>query len=537
MKIYVNNEEYLLASGWSIGDKLGNPAPSYFTVLVRDSQETPKSGDVVSVIGDNNEALFFGLIAIPTSVGYSSPYQSKVYELKCTNANTITKRRLANVSYRNKTISEIVNSLYDTYIAPENISLGEVTDLAVPFFEVYNCKNMNLMSVMNELVGYINGAWRITNDRTFEFISFDDFPKVALPVTMDNAPFGNLKVSDNSNEVRTTQIIDGAFLTTDPQTEEYTVTEDWTGFSTVFPITQQPAIFINGVSVSADEIGVRGIDDSPTILFYWSYESRDVEVNPSYTGSTTISVGDTITITYVGKVAIRYEVSNQSKIDELAERTGLSGIIDNLYYDRTIVTRQDAFNKAEALLSLYDERRTTITCSTDIHTIEKAGYSLADTELYKQWSFNMPEIDLVGDYVIIERTVTPFRLNEDESVIIKLTFADRDFAQGYGLIISRIAQDITKLSVRAEETIIQDINIEERLELVEELDIGETMPLWVAEAMENGQIAQPLGTIMPNLVTGMGSEWRNRWTVHVTDTDTGVICSPYLGEDQYLCVL
>ena len=78
---------------------------------------------------------------------------------------------------------------------------------------------------------------------------------------------------------------------------------------------------------------------------------------------------------------------------------------------------------------------------------------------------------------------------------------------------------------------------EERLELVEELDIGETMPLWVAEAMENGQIAQPLGTIMPNLVTGGGDAWRTRWPVFVTVNDTGEICTPYLGEDQYLCVL
>ena len=63
------------------------------------------------------------------------------------------------------------------------------------------------------------------------------------------------------------------------------------------------------------------------------------------------------------------------------------------------------------------------------------------------------------------------------------------------------------------------------------------MPLWVAEAMENGQIAQPLGTIMPNLVTGGGDAWRTRWPVFVTINDTGEICSPYLGDDQYVCVL
>lgn len=537
MRFYVNNEEYTLASGWSISDKLGNPAPSYFTVLVGALQETPKSGDVVSLFDDEDNALFFGLVAIPTSVGYSSPYQSRIYELKCTNANTIAKRRIANVSYSNKTIAEIVNNLYSLYIAPENITKGDITTLAVPFFEVYNCKNMNLMSVLNELVGYINGAWRITNEKVFEFIDFDEFPHASQTVDMDNAPFENLKISDNSNEVRTTQIIDGAYLTTDAQTEDFEVTEDWNGFTTVFPIIQKPSISINGTPVPDAEIGTRGIDEGDTsILFYWAYESRDVSVNHQYSGSTTIAVGDTVEITYVGIAPIRYEVSNTPKIDELAQRTGLSGIIENLYFDRTIVTRQDALNKAEALLDLYDERRTTIKCVTDIHVLEDAGFNLSDTELYRQWTFDMPELDLQGEYVIVERTVVPFRLNDDDSIRIQLTFADRDFAQGYGLLISRISQDVTKLSVRAEETVIQDVYLDESLGLSEVFETGETMPLWVALAMENGQIAQPLGTIMPNLVHG-GSNWRDRWTVFATTTDTGVICSPYVGEDQYACVL
>ena len=537
MTFYVNNEEYLLASGWNIGDKIGNPAPSYFTVLVQEGQETPKSGDVVSLIGDNSEALFFGIIAIPTSVGFSSPDQSKIYELKCTNANTIAKRRIANVSYSNKTIAEIVNNLYTLYLAPENVTKGDITTLTVPFFEVYNCKNMNLMSVLNELVGYLNGAWRITNEKVFEFIDFSEFPHASQAVNADNAPFENLKISDNSNDVRTTQIVDGAYLTTDPQTESTVVTEDWYGFETQFPIIQQPSMKINGTDVPDSEIGVRGIDDAaPNILFYWSNESTQISVNRYYSGSTSLNEGDTVTIIYVGIVPIRYEVSNTSKIDELAQRTGLSGIIENLYFDKTIVTRQDALNKANALLDLYDERRTTITCTTDIHTLEDAGFLLSDTELYKEWTFNIPTLDLVGEYVVVERTVYPFRLNDDESVKIKLTFADRDFAQGYGMIISRISQDITKLSVRAEETVIQDVYINEVLGLSEVLETGETMPLWVANSLENGQIAQPLGTIMPNLVTG-GNDWRDRWTVFATDTDTGVVCSPYLGADQYACVL
>lgn len=520
MKCYVNNVEYKLATGWSIGDKLGNPAPSTFVVCADNGQEAPKSGDVVTIVSDNENIIFYGLVAIPTSVPFSSPYQERIYSLKCTNANTILKRRVANISYANKSLEEIIEGLYGLYIQSENIGLVPLSGLDLPFFEVYNCKNMNLMSVMNELAGFANGAWRVNNEKTFEFIRYEDFPKVAQQVSINNAPFSDLKISDNASDMRTVQIIDGASITTDLQTEEYTVTEEWTGFSTIFPIVKQPSIYINNVEVSPDEIGVRGMQESETVRFFWGYDSNEVLLNPYYEGSTQVSVGDIIKIEYIGQTPIRYQITNDEKIEELAQRTGLSGIIDNVYTDPTIVTKQDAKTKAETLLSLYDERKTTVTAKTSIDKLIEAGYTLNDTELYREWKFNLPELGIVGDFVVAERYLSPFVLNDDESVMISLVLVDRDFAQGYGTMFSKLYNDITKLSVRADEVIIYDYPMEERLVLNEEVITDSAIPLWVSGTpMENGQIAQPLGTIMPNLVHGGGSSIWTPFTIYCASGD------------------
>ena len=537
MRALINGTEYKATSGWNIAGKVGNPTSSTLTVLV-ENQPVPQSGDVIDFINDRNEPIFFGILGIPKSPAYSSPYEPRLYNLNCTNGNAITQRRLANVSYRNKTITEVVEDLFARYIAGEGITKGIISQIDTPTFEVYNCKNMNLMEVLDELAGFIGGVWQITNDRVFNFVKYDDFPHCSQVVTLDNAPFGALQRTDNAKDLRTNQIIDGAYLTTDPQTEEYTVTADWTGFSTVFNIVQSPSLTVNGVDVPSSAIGLRGVDNSdPAVLFLWAYNSKEITINDNYTGSITLNVGDTVGITYVGIVPVRYEVRNTTKVDEIAQKTGLSGIIDNLYTDNTIVTRQDAINKANSLLEQYGEQKNIIKCVTDSHVLADAGFLGSDIDLYTQWTFDIPELDMVGEYMLTEITLQPLRLDDDDSMRISLTFMDRDFVQSYGETISKLYFDLTKLSVRADEIIIQDVYLEERLELVEELEIGETMPLWVAEAMENGQIAQPLGTIMPNLVTGGGDAWRTRWPVFVTVNDTGEICTPYLGEDQYLCVL
>ena len=357
-----------------------------------------------------------------------------------------------------------------------------------------------------------------------------------MPVTLDNASFGELQWSEDGKDLRTNQIIDGAFITTDPQTETYIVTEDWTGFNTVFPIIQQPYIWINGDEVPQNEIGVLGLESSTDILFYWSYNSTQVTKNPAYQGEMSVAVGDEVEIVYIGQTPIRYEVVNTEKVDEIAQKTGLSGYIDNVVNDPTITTRQDAVNKANALLLQYGEAQNSLTCVTDIHTLLSAGFLASDIDLYKQWYFDIPELDIVGDFVITERTIEPLRYNEDGSIMVRLKFSDRNFIQSYGEIISQIYQDFTKLSVRADEIIIYDQNVYEELTLDEDIYSGQIIPLWVAPSLLNGQIALPLGTIMPNLVSG-GEDWRSRWTIFAGTDDTGVVCTPYLGEEQYLCTL
>lgn len=510
MKIKINGNEYLGGlSNWKISEKIGNPTSSTINIEVQAGDVPPQAGDVIQILEDDDTPIFFGLIGIPKTPKYTSFFQPKIYNLNCSNGNSVLSRRIANYSFANKTITEIVQTLYDTYIASEGITLGTISQIDTPVFEIYNCKNMNLLSVLNELAGYINGAWQITDDKVFNFVKIDDFPRCSQVIDKDNASITNLQMSDSDRDLRTNQIIDGAYLTTDLQTEYATVTDNWQGFFTAFAVVSQPRIWVNNVEVPQNEIGVKGIQEhDTTILFYWSYNSRQISINRDYEGSIVLNEGDEIKIEYIGLAPIRYVIQNPEKVAEIKNRTGLSGIIDNVYNDPTIVTKADAVTKAEGLLNLYGNQQRTIKFEVSRQYALEKGFVDSDFNLYTQWSFNLTEIGLVGDFVLTEKSVVPHVLNDDDSLYYSLTFTDRNFIQSYGEVITNLYHDFIKLSVRAEETVIMEYVLEETTRFEEQLDVDTALVLYVAQSMYNGQIALPLGTIMPNICQYGSDLWK-----------------------------
>ena len=124
MKVLINGIEYMaLSSGFLISEQMGNKTATDISVCV-DSQPFPTAGDVIEVFDNNEKRIFFGTCGIPQSPPYSTGLEAKIYQITCNNANSILSQRIINVAYQDTTISEIVRSLFDQYIAEEGIALG-----------------------------------------------------------------------------------------------------------------------------------------------------------------------------------------------------------------------------------------------------------------------------------------------------------------------------------------------------------------------------------------------------------------------------
>lgn len=450
-----------------IQEQSGNKTSSEVQVLV-ENQAIPVAGDIIE-IKDGATTLFWGVCGIPRSPKYATGHEDHIYTITCGNANSILANRIINVAYQNKTVSEIINLLYSDYIAEENITKGTISTIPLTM-QVYTAADYNLQNALNELADLVGGTWQVTNDHEFNFIVETDFPAFPVPID-DNFLLGtDLEHNTKDYQTRTVQYISGAKDRTSPQTETFSYTGNETEFSTAFPLSVKPSISVNGTPLAPDQIGVNGFDSGR--VFYFSYNSPTV----TYDDSTAfLTAGDSISITYVGLFPIRISLANDTKIAEVAALTGTSGKREQVRISTDITSSADAYTVAQQLLAQYAEATGEVSLWFLTEQLYAAGYQLSDTDVLTQVSFNLPQFGVVGDYVITERKIEPYKANLsnfEQKLKVTLKLKNRNFLKSYGEIFSDIKAGLTKLSIRDEDTVLQGVSFDEVLALAEDILIG-----------------------------------------------------------------
>ncbi len=445
-----------------IQEQSGNKTASEVQVLVED-QPVPVAGDIIE-IKDGLTTLFWGMCGIPRSPKFQTGHEDRVYTITCGNANSILSNRIVNVAYQNKTVSEIVNLLYTDYIAEENISLGTISDIPL-HMQVYTAGDFNLQDALNELAELVSATWQVTNDHEFNFIVQDDFPVFPVVINSDFLLGTDLQYTTKDYKTRTVQYISNAKDRTNPQTESFTYDGGSTEFNVAFPLSLKPTIAVNGTPLPPDQVGVNGLDNGR--VFYFSFNSRTV----TYDADTQfLAAGDVIDITYIGLFPIRISLSNNEKIAEIAALTGTSGKREQVRISTDILSREDAYTIAQQLLSQYSQATGEISLWLLTEQLYKAGYSLANTDVLTQITFDLPQFGVVGNFVITERKIEPYKANLsdfEQKLKVTLKLKDRNFLKAYGEIFSDIKAGLTKLSIRDDATVLQGVSIDETLELSE----------------------------------------------------------------------
>lgn len=481
LKAYINNIAYELEADFSITEQVANKTSSTIAVLV-ENQPIPQSGDVIE-IKDNttNEVYFLGLCGIPKSPKFKSPYDARRYSITCGNANSIMSRRIVNVAYKNMTITQIVQALFETYITQEGFTMGKISDIPI-LLETYTASDYSLQFCLNELAEYVQGSWHCTNERKFYFLakdSFDEFPEI---IEGNFIPITDLQVSEKETELRTSQIVSGGRAQTLPQAETKIYDGNEGNFVLYFSMTARPEIKIRGnEEVPPQKIGIRGINDGNlNIMFSFSFESNVVSYNSGYAGTdpAPLTAGQQVTFTYVGFYPIRIEVRNQAAISEIAAKTGTSGVIENVRLDNLVNSIEDAKTLGGSLLDNYSKNRNEIKGWTTLKEAKKMGLTFEDFGLLKKWTFNLPKYGAVGDFVLVERTIEPHILDtaNEDSLKISMKFVDRAFIKSYAEVLNDLSKSITKLSIRKDDVIIDVQNNFESVDLREHIVYGETLP-------------------------------------------------------------
>lgn len=464
MQIYINGVEYNALANWYITEQLGNKTLSEIQVEVED-QPIPIAGDIIEM-KDSGKTVFWGTCGIPLSPKYTSPYERKIYSIKCNNANAILANRIINVAYQGHTVTDIIQQLYNKYISSEGINLGEISDIPT-VLEVYTAADFNLQDALNELADLVGAVWRIDNDKKFYFVAEEDFPQFPHVIDMNYILGTSLQHKTTDYKTRTVQYITGAYDTTSQQTENFTYEADQKSFTTVFPVISKPLIYVNDIQVSPDQIGVNGLDNDDNAVFYFSYNSQTI----SYRGSDYLTAGDIVTIAYYGAYPIRAVVQNDAKIAEIAEKTGTSGKREQVYISSGVSTMQDVLALAQSLLQQFEEATETISLWLLQSQLERLGLTPENTELLTQVTFSLPEYGVNGDFVITERTTEPLGAY-GEDYKITLTMQNRDYLRSYAETISNLQRDVSALYIRQDEIVVEQQAIPETMILQEKMPTG-----------------------------------------------------------------
>ena len=485
----INGTAYEMTRDFQIAEQAGNKSSTTINVLV-ETQPVPKAGDVVEVIDTyDNTVVFWGIAGIPSSPKYSTLFDTQIYKIVCSGANALLSNRIINVAYQNYTITQIVQDLYGKYIQAEGITLGAISNIAITL-EVYTASNYNLQSALNELADMCSAVWRVDENREFSFVVSDDFTVFPHTIDSDYLLGGDIQHKTKNYNTRTVQYISGATDTTSSQTENFLYDGEQETFTTSFALIQKPVIKVNGTTVASSKIGVNGIDDNnPNIEWTFSFASQVV----TYKGSTMAS-GSTVTIVYTGQFPIRLASYNWSKINEIAALTGTSGFREQVYIATDIKTTKDAQQLASSLLAQFATETEEVSFYLLSDQLYALGLTLSDIDVLTQVNIDLPEINIQGSYVITERKLSPAyadMTNAKGKYRADLKLMSRNYLKSYGEVLSDIRRDIAQLRVREDETIINDVNNQERIKCLETTLIGQGLPHCCIGAVQYGsQFAQ-----------------------------------------------
>lgn len=489
MKCLINKVEYKMESNFYFDEQSGNKTASSISVLI-ENQDIPQALDVVEIF-DGEKPIFFGTCGIPKSPKYTTGLEKKVYSITCNCANAIMANRIVNEAYQQMKISNIVENLYNTYIIAENIALGNISDIPLEMVN-YTASNMNLQEVLNELADLVGATWRITPDRKFYFLASEDFPRFPLIIDKNFKPIAEVQATTKDYNMRTVQYISGATDRTATQTESYIYDGEANSFVVGFPVAQKPTVYINDVLVPSGKVGINGIDDEAEgITFLFTYNSSTINYK---TDTQALTSGDIVKFEYIGLFDITVRADNSVKIAEIAKQTGTSGLIEYVEVANNITNTADGLQLANSLLEEYSQPTTEVSMWLLSSELVKNGFSLSDLEVLTVVSFNLPDIDIVGDYVITERKLEPFFADMDNAegkFKITLKLMNRNYLKSYGETISKLKKDISKLSIRESDTVVRSQNVIDKLnfkESVKYCDYDKNYVLYPTATITNGSL-------------------------------------------------
>ena len=318
------------------------------------------------IVTDDAVNVFSGTIDNVTEQGDVIKYVS----VSCVDFSQLIDKRIIADAFEGELAGDIVKEFITKVFSQEGITEGIVQDGLVISKAVFNYNNGNV--AMNYLADVTGFNWFIDKDKQLNFF---DRSTYSAPFSLtDSSAYNNLQVKKNRGQYRNRQYVRaGTDVTQEIVKEKPSPKPD--GVSRTFvarlPVAQKPRIYINDVEISANDIGVNGIDKNKK--YYFTYNSNAITQDQAVT---LLADTDKLEITYKGLYPLLVVSDNAEEINARKTLEGGSGIYENIEQEPNINTKETAFEFVQGKLAKYGIISKTVTFNI-YETGLKAGQLLS----------------------------------------------------------------------------------------------------------------------------------------------------------------
>lgn len=419
IKAEINGAEYRVSTeSLDITQQGGAVSTSNIDILVPAGQIPPRALSSCIVYFDD-VPIFGGDIASVSSPAFATGKEARRFRLAVNSWETRLNNRLVSEAFENQLTHDIVQTLFDNYIAGEGFTLGAISTTTQQY-DNYNCSYTKLYDILTELAQDINASFYITPDKKFYFVTRDAFIQIDAPTHITN-----LQLEEDQGDMRTVQIVTGA----SEETSEQTVSTYWldgqVSWSLGYAISTVAGATVGGVVVGVGKLGVDEEDATKTFLYEIGSDSLTLNANATIKPTT----GQLCVCVFNGYYEIIVTNTNDALKSTIETLNGSSGMIEQIITDETIKTFSDADTKANALLDAYDEYEQEVSCECA---------NLTDTALYTAWNIARPAENITGVFIITERSISAWGT---DAVWIRVKLKNKNYFSRYGTVLLNVVKN------------------------------------------------------------------------------------------------
>lgn len=292
---------------------------------------------------------------------------------------------------------------------------------------------------LDDLAELSGATWWITPDKTLHYVDRSEF-KAPWSITPDHMPTRDIEVETDLKEYRNRQYMRAGKDTTDIQTETMKGDGEKKTFNVGYGVAERPTVKVNGTSHS---VGIRQVDENKH--FYWAKNEKEITQDDTMSPLTS---SDTLTIEYKGLYPIIVVAEDQQEVQDMQQRTGDTGLYENLVENQNIDDSDVALEFANSKLRKYARINKKVT----FETIKKG---LQPGQLLP---ISLPEYRLNDEFLIRSVEAKPFN---DDFIVYAIEAVDGEDVGGWGNFFKWLARADQTYVIRENEVLIRVAHQEE----------------------------------------------------------------------------